>query len=218
MRLASLYSGEVQQPERTTQVRCDRGTHEAAWAGSGDPGSCTCFASRRLARRSTPLVDRSSGRFPAPAIIVFADNCIAVTRHARHTVIIIAAIFARLIASSLIAKRVTTRWRCRSGRRGCYRRRCLDWSGRCGCLTGRTRLRNHMRQRGRNRSIHVIARVIGDVADLGTVTRGPRRGCYVKLNGRQALVGGVVPLLFAAQLLRYRRFSCLDHPKVNIPG
>jgi hypothetical protein len=48
--------------------------------------------------------------------------------------------------------------------------------------------------------------------------RGPRRGCYVKLNGRQALVGSVILLPFVAQLLRYRRFSCLDHPKVNVAG
>lgn len=79
-------------------------------------------------------------------------------------------------------------------------------------------MRNHMRQRGRNRGIHVITGVIGDVADLGAVTGASWRGCNVPLNGRQALVGGVIPLPFAAELLRYRRFSWLDHPEVNVAG
>jgi hypothetical protein len=173
---------------------------------------------RGRARRPTPLAERSSGRFPAPAIIVFADNCFAVTRHSGHTAVIIAAIFTRLVASSLITERVTTCWRCRSRRRGCCRRRRLNWHGWRGCLTSRTRLRNHMHQRGRDRGIHVIAGVIGDIANLGAVTGAERRSCNVPLDGRQALVGDVIPLPFAAELLCYRGFSWLGHPEINVAG
>ena len=48
------------------------------------------------------LLTLNLGRFPAPAIIVFANNCFAITCHAGHAVIIFAAIFAGLVASSLI--------------------------------------------------------------------------------------------------------------------
>lgn len=40
----------------------------------------------------------ASGRLPAPAIIVFAGNCFAVTCHAGHTVIRLAAKLTRLVA------------------------------------------------------------------------------------------------------------------------
>jgi hypothetical protein len=51
------------------------------------------------APNSPSRAERSgSGGFPAPAIVVFADDCFAVTCHTVHAVVSIAAIFARLIA------------------------------------------------------------------------------------------------------------------------
>jgi len=152
---------------------------------SGKPVG-TYQVGRCRARRPTPLIKRSSGRFPAPAVIVFAGNCFAVTRHPGLIMIRVAAIFARLVAGIFITERVAASWRCRSRRRGCCRRGCLDWRGRCGCLTSGPRLRNHTRQRGSNIGIRVIAGVVGNVADLGTVTGAQRRSCYRKLHGCQA--------------------------------
>jgi hypothetical protein len=36
--------------------------------------------------------------FPSPPIIVFARNCFAVPGHARHSVVVVSAVFSRLVA------------------------------------------------------------------------------------------------------------------------
>jgi hypothetical protein len=148
-------------------------------------------------------------RFPAPAVVVFAGDRLAVAGHAGHAVIRVAAVFAGLVASSLVAEGGAGSWNCSSRRRlrwrggccGCCRRRghryCrgrrLSWCGRCRGLASRTRLSGYFRQRGRWRGIHVIAGVIGDVADLGAAAGAQWRGCQHRLYGRQALIQGLVP-------------------------
>jgi hypothetical protein len=189
------------------------------------------------------LSTRSSGRFPTPAVIVFADNCFAITRHAGRATIIMTAVFARLVAISPVTQRVATCRRRGRWRRGCCRRRCLGrrrrgrcsgrrrrgrcsgrrrrgrCSGRhgpCGRPTCRARLCGHVRQPGRGRGVHVVTGVGCDVADLRAVTCAQLSDRYRILHGCQALVGGMVPIPFAAAPLRSRGNSGGDRADVDI--
>lgn len=179
------------------------------------------------------LSTRSSGGFPTPAVIVFADNCFAITRHAGRATIIMTAVFARLVAVSPITQRVAACRRRRRWRRGCWRRRCCGcwrrrcsggrrrgrcsgWRGPCGRPTCRARLRGHVRQRGRGRGVHVVTGVGCDVADLRAVTCAQPSDRYRILHGCQALVGGMVPIPFAAEPLRSRGNSGGDRADVDI--
>jgi hypothetical protein len=115
--------------------------------------------------RSSALRSYWSGRLPAPAVIVFANNCFAVTCHTGHTVIGVAAILPRLVAVAPISERMAASWCCGRWRCGCHGRRCLDWCG------GRRRRRGNCRMFPRRMLFRLLSN------DLGGV-RGGGRGCW----------------------------------------
>ncbi len=71
----------------------------------------------------------------------------------------------------------------------------------------RTRFCRYVPQRLRRGGVRVIAGIVGDVADLSTVTTAHRRGRDHHLHGCQAFAGSDVPAPFTAELLCLGRYS-----------
>jgi hypothetical protein len=91
---------------------------------------------------------RRSRWLPAPAVVVLAGDRFAVARQSGHAVIIVAAVFARLVARSLVADGMATgRWR-RGWRRRRRRRSARRLRYRCRGRWRRRRRRRCCRRAG----------------------------------------------------------------------
>src|SRR5436190_5683823 len=93
-----------------------RGTPAPAlWLG----GAAGSPPGQRLFWPPIPSVDDLDG-FPAPSVVVLAPNALAVSRHARHAVVALAAELSGLVADAAVRLRVAARRRqlgCRLVRR-----------------------------------------------------------------------------------------------------
>lgn len=141
--------------------------------------------------------------------------------------VVVAAVFAGLVARSLVAEGVAAGRRGGSGRgcrcRGscagsCHGRWCGHWRRR-HCRrrgAGGAGLGGGMRKGRSRRRIRIVAGIIGDVADLSAMAGAPRRGGGHEVDGREAFAGHVVPAPSAAKLAHFGRGSRLDYPDVYI--
>jgi hypothetical protein len=147
--------------------------------------------------------------------------------------VVVAAVFARLVALAPIAEGVAASRRDGGGRRyrfGGSRRRWRRFCGSClgrwrGCWrrrrycrrgTGRAGLGGGMRKGRRRRHVRLVAAIIGDVADLSAMAGAPGRGRGHKVDGRKAFAGHVIPTPSASKLAHLGRGTGLDYPDVDI--
>jgi hypothetical protein len=146
--------------------------------------------------------------------------------------VVVAAVFAWLVARSLVADGVAAGRRggggrgCRCGGSclsrgwcgGCLGRWCGRWRRGCRCCrrTGRAGLGGGMREGRSWRRVRVVAGIIGDVADLSAMAGAPGSGRGHKMHGREAFARYMVPAPSASKLACLGRDAGLDCPDVDI--
>src|ERR1700678_3211277 len=99
------------------------------------PGGCRFYFGRLATSPTTSALRAFAAlvRLPAPAVVVCADDCLAIAGYAGGTMVGVAAVFAGFVTGSLVAQRVAAgscrrrRWRCLNG----LRWRCLSGLRRC---------------------------------------------------------------------------------------